>query len=135
MRSLREVHNAKKQGFLLAETDQDMAIWLKDARLRRMLEELHAMAEEQGRAGMSDGVRDAMSLIVNILDAAKRTPIRSLGAILASFGKTTRSIPAMFAKSAATKWTLATCAAGRAGGEAMSWVDKPFAPAKSLCLS
>ena len=36
---------------------------------------------------------------------------------------------------AATKWTLATCAAGRAGGEAMSWVDKPFAPAKSLCLS
>lgn len=67
MRPLWEVHNAKKQGFLLAETDQDMAIWLKDARLRRMREELHAMAEEQGRAGMSDGVRDAMSLIVNIL--------------------------------------------------------------------
>lgn len=32
------------------------------------------------------------------------------------FGKTTRSISAMFAKSAATKWTLETCVAGRAGG-------------------
>lgn len=39
------------------------------------------------------------------------------------------------ARGAATKWTMKTRAAGRAGGEAMSWVDKPFAPAKSLCLS